>query len=31
VTLVQVAMNLDERRAVAIGDALRLAFEQSKG
>jgi 4-hydroxybenzoyl-CoA thioesterase len=28
-TLVQVAMNLDERRAVAIGDGLRRAFEQS--
>jgi YbgC/YbaW family acyl-CoA thioester hydrolase len=29
VTLVQVAMNLEERRAVPVPDALRYAFEQS--
>jgi 4-hydroxybenzoyl-CoA thioesterase len=28
-TLVQVAMNLDERRAVPLPDSLRLAFESS--
>ena len=28
-TLVQVSMNLDERRAVAIPESLRRAFEQS--
>lgn len=29
-TLVQVAMNLDERRAVPVPEALRRAFEQSR-
>ena len=30
-TLVQVAMNLDERRAVAVPEDLRRAFERSAG
>ncbi|HJQ34434.1 MAG TPA: thioesterase family protein [Pyrinomonadaceae bacterium] len=30
VTLIQVAMNLDERRAVPVAEDLRRAFEQSR-